>query len=74
MTVSVIDFDGQPFLLNCTNGTLNLETGELYPHRRSDLLMKLCLHPYEPNAECPEFLKFLARAMGDNDSSIIRPS
>ena len=65
MTVSVVDFDRQPFLLNCTNGTLNLETGELYPHRRSDRLMKLCPHAYDAAAMCPEFLRFLGSAMGD---------
>jgi putative DNA primase/helicase len=30
--------DAQPWLLNCLNGTLDLRTGELRPHRREDLL------------------------------------
>ena len=69
MTVSVIDFDSQPYVLNCTNGSLNLQYEQLHPHRRSDRLMKLCPHAYEPNAECPEFLQFLSRSMGDREGA-----
>lgn len=45
--------DQDPMLLNCPNGTLDLRTGELRPHRRSDLLTKLCPTRYVPNAACP---------------------
>ena len=69
ITVSATGVDRQPLLLNFTNGTLNLETGQLYDHRRSDQLSKLCPHPYELTAECPEFLRFLYAAMGDVEDS-----
>ena len=69
IAVSLLEFDRQPYLLNCSNGTLELKTGTLRPHRRSDLLMKLCPHPYAPKAKCPEFIKFLERAMGDRDGA-----
>ena len=68
-TVSVTEFDRRPFLLNCTNGTIDLETGRLLPHRRSDNLAKLCPQRYDPSAECPTFLRFLAAAMGDREGA-----
>ncbi len=33
-------FDADPLLLNCDNGLLNLETGELYPHDPAQMCMK----------------------------------
>ena len=35
------EFDQDPLLLNVQNGTIDLRTGELRPHRRSDLISKL---------------------------------
>ena len=69
MTLSVADFDRQPLFLNLANGTLDLENGRLYPHRRSDRLAKLCPHVYEPDAKCPTFLRFLGASMGDREGS-----
>ena len=69
MTISAMDFDRQPFLLNCTNGTLDLESGKLYPHRRSDRLMKLCPYVYDSSAQCPDFLRFLYQSMGDREGA-----
>jgi putative DNA primase/helicase len=40
-------FDTHPWLLNLENGTLDLSTGELRPHRRDDLLTKMCPTPYD---------------------------
>lgn len=34
IAVSVVAFDTHPHLLNCNNGTIDLRTGELLPHRR----------------------------------------
>lgn len=59
-------FDADPWLFNCPNGTLNLRTGELHPHRPADLLTKLAGAPFEPAAVAPRWAAFLARVMGDN--------
>jgi hypothetical protein len=32
--------DANPWLLNCTNGTIDLQSGKLHPHRREDLCTK----------------------------------
>jgi putative DNA primase/helicase len=55
------DLDADPFLLNCTNGTLDLRTGDLHPHNPGDLLTKMTGAPYNPGAAGPEFTKFLEK-------------
>ena len=58
--------DQDPWLLNVLNGTLNLRTGELRPHRREDYITKLCPHPFDPAAACPRFEKFMLEIMNAN--------
>lgn len=57
-------FDRQPNLLNSKNGTVELRTGTLQPHRREDLLTKQTRVSYRPEAKCPQFMAFLSHAMG----------
>lgn len=64
--VDTTDFDKDPFLLNCHNGTIDLRRGELRPHRKDDLLSKLIPLDYDPAAKCPLFLRTLYRIMGDS--------
>ena len=45
--------DRDPWLFNCPNGTIDLRTGELRKHRRSDLISRCSPTVYDPNAECP---------------------
>jgi putative DNA primase/helicase len=45
--------DGDPWLFNCQNGTLDLRTGKLRPHRRDDYITAICPVAYDPRAECP---------------------
>ena len=59
-------FDTDPWLLNVSNGTVDIHTGELREHRREDLLTKLALLPYEPTATCPVWEAFLDRIMDSN--------
>jgi putative DNA primase/helicase len=46
-------WDNNIQLLNLQNGTLNLETGEFYEHRKEDLITRICNVNYDPDAECP---------------------
>jgi putative DNA primase/helicase len=55
------DLDADPFLLNCTNGTFDLRTGQLHEHNPADLLTKMTGAAYRPGAAAPEFAKFLER-------------
>lgn len=59
--VETPDLDADRFLLNVQNGTIDLRTGELRPHRREDLLTKVCPVDYDPAAPCPAWKVFLAR-------------
>jgi putative DNA primase/helicase len=59
MLASVEDFDENPYLLNCQNGTLNLETGELQPHSPADKLTKLVAVDYNERAESHVLAQFL---------------
>jgi len=58
-------FDTDPWVLNCLNGTLDLRTGDLRPHKREDYLTKLCPVAYDPGAGCPVWLSFLERIVPD---------
>jgi P4 family phage/plasmid primase-like protien len=59
MAVLPPELDADPWQLNCLNGTLDLRTGELLPHRREDLLTKLVPVAYDPGATCPTWKAFL---------------
>ena len=62
------DFDQNPYLLNCLNGTLNLRSGSLASHKREDLITKLVPVEYNPDAVAPTWEGFLDRIMaGDQD-------
>lgn len=59
-------FDLDPFLLTVDNGTLDLRTGVLHPHRREDLITRAAPAAYDPAARCPQFLAFLDRIFAGN--------
>lgn len=60
------DFDGDPFLVNCQNGTLDLRTGKLRAHDPDDMLTKIVPVAYTPDAPCPLWLAFLHRIFSRN--------
>ena len=60
------DFDRDPALLTVMNGTIDLRTGELRPHRREDLITKLAPVEYDPRAVAPRFQRFLCEIMADD--------
>lgn len=63
---SASDFDQDPWALNTENGTVDLRTGTLRPHRLKDLLSKMIPLRYDQNAECPQLMAFLYRMMGSH--------
>lgn len=61
--VEASDFDSRPDLLAFSNGTVELRTGKLRPHSKTDM-MTYCLDiEYDPNAECPRWESFLVEIM-----------
>jgi putative DNA primase/helicase len=55
------ELDADPLLLNVANGTIDLRTGTLRPHRREDYITKITNANFDPSAECPVFRAFLNR-------------
>jgi len=60
IVVSAKDVDSDPFAFNVTNGTIDLRTGVLRPHRREDLITKLAPVAFNPEASAPIFQGFLS--------------
>lgn len=69
-TLDYEDLDKDPYLLNCINGTLNLITYELQPHRSEDLISKCAGCGYDPDAPQDEWKKFISEIMQDNAAKI----
>jgi putative DNA primase/helicase len=63
-------FDRDPWLFCCQNGTMDLRTGEIHPHRREDMITQLSPAVYNPAATCPTWSAFLDRVFGGNKSII----
>lgn len=55
----VEQFDQDPYVFNCSNGTLHLDTMEFTEHRASDMLTKKSEVVYDPNARSARFEKFI---------------
>jgi putative DNA primase/helicase len=61
--------DADSWLFNVQNGTINLKTGELRPHRREDLITKLAPVVHDPEARSKRWEAFLRRVT-DNDTEL----
>jgi putative DNA primase/helicase len=59
-----------PCLFNILNGTINLRTGQLQPHCKSDYITKIAPVEYDPGATCPIWDRCLQKWMGSNDDLI----
>jgi len=68
--IPVAILDQQPLLLNVLNGTIDVRTGKLRPHRRDDYLTQLAPVEYNPSALCPNWRAFLDRIMNRNSELI----
>jgi len=64
------DLDLYKMKLNCRNGTLDLQTGVLHAHKPEDLITKRVPIDYEAGSQCPKFLAFLNRIMGDDEKLV----
>lgn len=61
------EVDGDPWLLNCRNGTLDLHTLELRPHLPADLITKITAASYDPNAASGTWTKFLESSLPNSN-------
>lgn len=56
---NINDFDTQPYLFNCQNGTLNLDTMQLQPHNPKDHITLIANVNYDRNACSERFIRFI---------------
>jgi putative DNA primase/helicase len=52
-----------PYLLNFSNGVVDLRTGQPHAHRREDYITRMVPHDFDPTATCPAFDNFLLECM-----------
>lgn len=71
VVATVKKFDTDPFLFNCTNGTIDLRTGTIKPHEATNFITKLCPVTYDPSATCPTWSAFVYKIMG-GDRELIK--
>ena len=53
------EFDRDAFLLNTSSGTVDLRSGRLHDHRRKDMITKLTAVPFNAEARCDRWERFL---------------
>ena len=58
--------DTDKMIFNCTNGTVNLKNGELVGHNKDNLITKIVEVEYDEGAECPQWIRFLDKIMGED--------
>jgi putative DNA primase/helicase len=60
----------EPMTVNVLNGTINLRTGELKPHKQEDLITKIVPVEYDPSAKAPIWEAFLMRVMDGKEELV----
>jgi putative DNA primase/helicase len=62
------DLDADPWLLTVENGTIELKTGTVRPHRREDLISKMVHTEFKPRASCPVWEEHLKLVLPQDDT------
>lgn len=64
ISTTALEWDNNPFLLQCENGLIALDKEIKFSLASSDLMITKCTHiKYDPNAKCPNFEKALSQMM-----------
>lgn len=68
--VSMSEFDRDPCIFNCANGTLHLDSMAFTEHSPDDRLTRISPVEYDPNAKCPRFETFIQEiTSGDREKA-----
>ena len=68
--VYIKDFDKDPYLFNCQNGTMDLRTFTIHKHNPDDFLSKISGVVYDERAHCPRWELFIGEIMqGDAETA-----
>ena len=65
-SIHMTEFDVDPYLFNCQNGTLHLKTMDFLPHGANDKLTKISQVVYDPSARCERFDAFVDEIMSSD--------
>lgn len=68
--VEMSEFDTDPFILNCLNGTLNLRSRLFHTHKAEDMLSKLSGVIYDPQAKSLRWERFINEIMQSQDKAV----
>lgn len=64
VNISIDEFDNDPDLLNCKNGVVNLQTGEIYPHSREQRFTYCIPIAYKPGKLSQLWHDYLSAVVG----------
>ena len=64
------ELDKDPYIFNCRNGMIDLETGRIYPHKRDRMITRVSPVSYDIDADCLVWKKFLKDIFGKNKDLI----
>lgn len=70
IAVAPDELDADPDLVTLQNGTLDLRTLALRPHRREDLITRIAGVSYDPGAQCPRWEAHLSRIFAGDEGCI----
>jgi len=69
---AVREINANPFIVNVKNGLYNALDGSFVPHT-PDYFSTVQIHAnYDPSADCPQFLKFLAGILPDTELALVQ--
>lgn len=63
--ITADQLDSKHYLINCTNGTVNLQTGQIAPHDKADFLTRIVHSAYDADATSEAFNEFLQQIQPD---------
>lgn len=64
------ELDSDKWILNVENGVVDLRSGTLRPHERSDLMTRCAPVEWDPTAKCPKFTRFLLQVSGSRREQV----
>lgn len=64
--ISYLEFDKDPYVFNCKNGTLHLDSGQFTEHRSLDLLTKITPVTFDPTAHSDRWNTFISEIMSND--------
>ncbi len=70
ISISILEFNKDKYLFNIKNGTVNLKSGMLQPHRKEDYITQMAPVSYDNTAICPKWEAFLELIQPDPDVRI----